>query len=232
MFRFKQFTINDDRSAMKVGTDGVLLGSWADVDGDSSILDVGTGTGIIAIMAAQRSAEAQIVALDINGDAVAEARDNADASPWGRRIVTQCVDVAEYEATGKFDHIISNPPFFTESLQSPDRARSAARHASSLPFETLVSVAESLLCENGKLSVILPVESGAMFRSVAFERLWLSRLTEVVSCQGDDPKRVMMEFRRSARPIMPRCDRMPIHDVGGAYSQQYRELTSEFYLKF
>ena len=141
MFRFKHFTIHDESTAMKVGTDGVLLGAWADVAGDGDILDVGTGSGIIAIMAAQRNAMARVQAIDIDADAVAQAQRNISATVWRERICAECKDVAEFESEHKFDHIISNPPYFVEHTLSPNHQRALARSAVSLPFGVLATMA-------------------------------------------------------------------------------------------
>ena len=232
MFRFKHFTIDDSRTAMKVGTDGVLIGAWADVEQDDRILDVGTGSGIIAIMAAQRNAKVEITALDIDADAVAQARDNVEATAWGARIECVCEDVKNFASDMKFDHIISNPPYFVEKTLSPNPQRSAARSAESLPFVELVACAEQLLKDGGKLSVVLPVESASLFRYAAFERLWLRRLCSVVTVEGDAPKRVLMEFVHTSEPLMPRCEELTIQLVDGSYSSKYRTLTKDFYLNF
>ncbi|MBR5595591.1 MAG: methyltransferase [Alistipes sp.] len=232
MFRFKHFTIDDSRTAMKVGTDGVLIGAWSDVEQDDKILDVGTGSGIIAIMAAQRNAKAEITALDIDADAVAQARDNVEATAWGARIECVCEDVKNFASDMKFDHIISNPPYFVETTLSPNPQRSAARSAESLPFVELVACAEQLLKDGGKLSVVLPVESASLFRYAAFERLWLRRLCSIVTVEGDAPKRVLMEFVRTSEPLMPRCEELIIQLVDGSYSSKYRTLTKDFYLNF
>ena len=217
---------------MKVGTDGVLLGAWADVAEDRSILDVGTGSGIIAIMAAQRNATAHITALDIDADAVAQAQTNILATPWHNRIACKHFDIKAFASDAKFDHIISNPPYFVEKTHSPNAQRSLARSAESLPFRVLVESAERLLNEGGKLSVVLPTESALLFRYEAFERLWLSRLCSVVTVEGDAPKRTLMEFVRTSEPLMPRCEELVIQQRDGSYSPKYRELTKDFYLNF
>ena len=232
MFRFKHFTIDDARTAMKVGTDGVLLGAWADIEGDRRILDVGTGSGIIAIMSAQRNAMAHITALDIDCDAVSQAEANISATEWSERIEYQCVDVKMFANDERFDHIISNPPYFVETTHSPNHQRTRARSAEWLPFEVLVASAERLLNEGGKLSVVLPTESASLFRYEAFERLWLNRLCSVVTIEGDAPKRVLMEFVRSDKPLMPRCEELIIQHRDGSYDSKYRELTKDFYLNF
>ena len=232
MFRFKHFAIDDERCAMKVGTDGVLLGAWADVESDIQILDLGTGSGIVALMAAQRNAKAEVTAIDIDSDAVAVARTNADNTPWRDRITTICADVAEYNADTKYDHIISNPPYFTESTHSPTLKRDMARSVSSLPCEVLVSSAERLLRRGGRLTVILPTDSAALFRRVAFERLWLRRIATVTTVEGEVPKRELMEFELTDTPLMPRSEELLIQYRGGDYSEKYRALTKDFYLNF
>ena len=232
MFRFKHFTLEDEHCAMKVGTDGVLLGAWADIEADTAILDVGTGSGIVALMALQRNLQASVVALDIDSAAVAQARSNADATPWHERVVCVCSDIAEYKSDTKFDHIISNPPYFVENTHSPNSQRDKARNAESLPFEVLVSSAERLLRRGGRLTVVLPTESASLFRRVAFERLWLSRLCSVHTVEDDAPKRVLMEFVLSDKPLMPRCTELVIQYRGGDYTAKYKELTKDFYLNF
>ena len=130
---------------MKIGTDGVLLGAWADVEGDVRILDVGTGTGLVALMLAQRNHDAQIVGFDISGDAAMEARDNFAQSPWAERLEACEGDVCSFSSDIKFDHIVSNPPYFVDSLHSPNLQRTRARHTSSLSFDDLVLAAQRLL---------------------------------------------------------------------------------------
>ena len=232
MFRFKQFAIDDSLSAMKIGTDGVLLGAWADVATSRRILDAGTGTGLIALMAAQRSPEARIVAIDIVAAAATEARGNADRSAWSERIEVECADLREFRSEVKFDHIVSNPPFFVDAVLSPDAERTTARHTTTLAYEDIVAAAERLLTDGGRLSIILPAECAARFRRVAFERLWLSRQLDVVTRECEAPKRVLMEFVLRSEPMMPRCEELTIQDARGEYTAKYRELTQEFYLMF
>lgn len=232
MFSFKAFDISDARSAMKVGTDGVLLGAWADVAHDARILDLGTGTGIIALMAAQRNGDAHIVGVDIDEGAVADARDNALASPWASRIDIVRCDIAHYATDEPFDHIISNPPYFISSLHSPSEQRTTARHTSSLDFPTLVAAASRLLRPEGRLSVVLPTAEARRFRFVAFGRLHLLRLTDVATKEGGEPQRTLMEFCLTTATPQPRCSAITIHNADGSYSDEYRRLTDDFYLKF
>lgn len=209
---------------MKVGTDGVLLGAWADVEGDRRILDLGTGSGLIALMLAQRNAEAEIVALDIDEDATIQAQHNFSLSPWRKRLSVVNSNITDYNSERKFTHIVSNPPYFVDSLHSPNAARTAARHSSSLPFSDMVLAAERLLEWGGRLSVILPSDVAALFRREAFERLWLSRQLDIVTKPGDEPRRTMMEFVLCSEPRMPRCDTMLMG------SEEAIKLTQDFYL--
>ena len=230
MFRFKQFTVCDERSAMKIGTDGVLLGAWADIEGDSRILDVGTGTGLIALMLAQRNASAEIVGVDISHEAIEEARDNFLNSPWATRLSATLGDVCSFESNEKFDHIVSNPPYFVDSLHSPDSLRTMARHTSSLKFEDLVTSAVRLLRPGGRLSVILPTECAMQFRFAAFGRLWLRRQLNVVTKAGDTPRRTLMEFCLSDKPLMPSVATLTMRHRDSSYTEEYRQLTEDFYI--
>lgn len=232
MFQFKHFTVDDTLCAMKVGTDGVLIGAWADVDGQRHILDLGTGSGLIAMMVAQRNKEAMVEAIDIDEGATIQARRNVENTPWHERISVHLANAATYSSSCGFDHIVSNPPFFTTTLLSPDERRAAARHCSALTYDDIVAAAERLLVSGGRLSLILPTPEAARFRRVAFGRLWLSRETTVFTRKGDAPKRTMMEFTLCDAPLMPRVDALEIYDVGGTYSDKYRRLTEDYYLKF
>lgn len=209
---------------MKVGTDGVLIGAWADVEGDRRILDLGTGSGLIALMLAQRSPQADIVALDIDEGATKQAQRNFEQSPWAERLGVVNSDVSNYRPEHRFTHIVSNPPYFVDSLHSPDAARTAARHTSSLPFSEIIASAERLLEPGGRLSVILPTDVAAHFRREAFERLWLTRQLDIVTKPGETPRRTMMEFCLTKEPQMPRCNVMCMG------SDECRAMTQEFYL--
>ena len=232
MFQFKHFEIDDELSAMKIGTDGVLLGAWVDVRDARSILDVGTGTGLVAIMCAQRNATARVHGIDIVEDAATEAQQNMSRTAWHDRLSAEHADLRSYNPDVRYDHIVSNPPFFLTSLHSPDTVRAMARHADTLPYADLIAAAERLLMPGGRLSVVLPTECAAAFRRVAFERLWLSRITDVVTREGEAPKRTLMEFQLSDRPLMPCADSLTIQAKDGSFAPEYRHLTEEFYLNF
>ena len=231
-FTFKQFHIDHSRCAMKVGTDGTLLGAWVRLpDTTRSILDIGTGSGLIAIMAAQRSAEAHITAIDIDADCVAQARLNAEASPWGNRISVQHTSLQEFATEERFDVIVSNPPYFIDSLTSPDAGRTTARHTATLPFEELVSGVKRLLTPDGHFSLILPTVEAERFISAARGILFLSRRCDVFPKPSAAVKRVMMEFSLSPQ-LPPLSEQLTIEsDTHHDYTPAYRALTQDFYLK-
>lgn len=238
MFAFKLFTVRQDQCAMKVGTDGVLLGAWARVEHCSHILDVGTGTGLIALMAAQRS-EAHIVGIDLDADAVLQASGNAASSPWGHRIRVMEMDVrtVSREQLGMkadncplFDAILCNPPYFENSLKSPDAARTMARHTDTLTFDELARSATRLLSPEGELSVIIPYERAAdMTVSAACYGLFATRQTIVCPVEGGRPKRMLMAFSRQGVSHTPEI--LCIQDSRRQYTPEYVRLVKDFYLK-
>ncbi len=230
MFRFKEFAIEQSRAAMKVGTDGVLLGAWTDIEPQCRrILDIGTGTALIALMMAQRASQAHITAIDIDAPSVEDARLNVAKSPWSDRVEVVEGDVVNYLAETRFDLIVTNPPYFISSLHSPERSRSAARHSESLPFNLLVGSVVRLLRDGGHFSLILPEDEGNRFRRMACEQLSLTRLTEVWSTPKSGVKRLLMEFIKGSSSGFA-TDRLIISD--GDFTPEYRELTKDFYLKF
>lgn len=231
-FRFKQFTVWHDRCAMKVGTDAVLLGSWVRVDGARRMLDVGCGCGVIALMAAQRNATAQVVAVEIDGDAASQAAGNVARSPWSDRIIVVCKDVLDYTDDEKFDVIFSNPPYFVDSLKCPDNKRTSARHTDRLDFDSLVSRAASLLTPEGEFSLVIPWEASREIKAVSlFNKLYLCRETQILTKIGKRPKRVLLSFRH-IQPKMEEVEvnQLVIEDAPGIYTPQFAGLVKEFYL--
>ena len=192
-FRFKQFTVRQERCAMKVGTDGTLLGAWA--CGGRCILDVGTGTGLIALMMAQRFPDATITGIDIDEDAVSQAQENVAASPFAPRIIITRQDVATME--GAFDAIVSNPPYFSNSLHSPDAQRTLARHADTLPYRTLMVSAHRLLTKDGELSVVVPTDCKKLMESeAALAGFFKYRECAVRTSAGKPAKRYLLAFSK------------------------------------
>ena len=204
---------------MKVGTDGVLLGAWVALGAaDRLLLDVGAGTGVIALMLAQRSPAAGVTALDIDAACAEQARANADRSPWGGRVTTCCAPVQEYRPEEPFDLVVSNPPYYDRSLLPPDAGRTTARHTVALTHGELIAAACRLLAPEGRLAVILPAVEA-------------QRLTEVWSTPRSGVKRCLMEFVRGDAAEL-RTDRLVIEEAPGRFTEEYRRLTGDFYLKF
>ncbi len=198
-FRFKQFEIRQDQCAMKVGTDGVLLGAWAAISSAGKILDIGTGSGLIALMAAQRS-EAEIDAIEIEESAFHQAIKNISSSPFSQRIRVYHEDFRIFrQKPQQYDHIISNPPFFYNSLKSPDLSRNYARHTLSLTLEELIEGSRTLLSSTGLISLILPAEQENRLKEVLEKRkLHLNRLTYVYPKPDIPPKRILIEAGMNA----------------------------------
>ena len=229
-FAFKQFTVRHDRCAMKVGTDGVLLGAWTDLSHSRRILDIGTGTGLIALMLAQRCMDARITAIDLDSAAVEQAQENIQASPWKDRIEALQQDICTYHPNGTFDTIVSNPPYFIDSLKCPDGQRSTARHTDTLDADRLIGKVSELLTSDGRFSIILPAEQTEDLIRVAGEKgLHPSRQTWVITRPGLSPKRILMEFRKTPATLQP--DELVIELERHVYSEEYIALTQEFYLK-
>lgn len=229
-FTFKQFTVYHDRCAMKVGTDGVLLGAWTDVSNARRILDIGTGTGLIALMVAQRTTNVQITAIDIDAEAVNQARENVSSSPWKNRVGVMLQDVCTYTSDTGFDTIVSNPPYFIDSLKCPDSQRATARHTDTLDAPRLLEKVAELLTPDGRFSLILPADqTDELLRIAKTQGLYPSRWTQVITRPGLPPKRSLVEFRKthqnySVKELVVELDRH-------VYSEDYIALTKEFYLK-
>ena len=298
-FSFKQFTVWQEHAAMRVGTDGVLLGAWCDLASDVSavipdestdrrqpenvcpadpsqildssnrdqtvwddhvqdereksvcgaqngadaetkkvgrVLDIGSGTGVIALMVAQRTSNAQIDAVVPDSGSCEDALRNFAESPWADRLhlhgVTLQEYVSRYAEKVQYDLIVSNPPYFVDSLKAPDPVRNAVRHAVSLPFEELLDGVKALLAEHGRFAVILPVTEGVLLEKLALERsLHCVRKCLVQTKPGVPPKRVMMEFGRKSVPL--RSDLLIMEtERQQEFTEEYRRLTRDFYLKF
>ncbi len=228
IFRFKQFSVRHDRCAMKVGTDGVLLGAWGSVEG-KRILDIGTGTGLIALMAAQRNPEADVQGIDIDESAVAQASENVAESPFSRQIECILQDVLTFESEAPFDAILCNPPFFTEDTLPDNRSRALARNNKCLPFPQLIKKVAVLLAENGTFSLIVPSGLAQEIVGLCMENgLHLVRRCQIHTTARKPPRRTLLEFSRQNRS----CEMQTLCLVAddGTRSQQYQELTKDFYL--
>lgn len=232
-FKFKQFTIYQEKSAMKVGTDGILLGAWTGVKDCTRILDIGTGTGLIALMMAQRC-NAQITAIEIEADAAEEAKRNVENPQWNNRVEVQNISVQEFAKSEqtKFDLIVSNPPFFSNNLKAGNKKRTLARHSDSLPFSQLILCSYGLLKESGRLSIILPVDAAQEFILLTKRfRLFLTRLTKVYPNQSKPNHRYLMEFSKENISCIE--SNLFIEDLSPKkYSEEYKNLVKDFYILF
>lgn len=234
MFQFKQFSINQDQCAMKVGTDGVLLGAWCPIDNNpKSILDIGTGTGIIAMMFAQRTSAEQIDALEIDENAFEQATDNFENSPFADRLYCYHAGLDEFieEPEDEYDLIVSNPPFFTEDFKSTDEARNLARFVDAMPFEQLIEAADLLLSENGVFAVIIPFKDEEKYIALAAEfELFPIKVTRVRGTFTTPIIRSLIAFKRFEMPVLI-ADEIVIEIARHEYTDDYIELTKDFYLK-
>lgn len=264
-FRFKRFSVANRKSAMKVGTDGVLLGAWCAIpectnqesdpaellcaipgspnqDSDSAewcaipeyscrIIDAGCGTGIIALMVAQRNAQACVTGIEIDADAASEAAENVSASPFSTRIKVVNGDFREFESDERFDLIVCNPPFFTESTKSPDEARANARTEGTLSVKSFLQKSVELLTEEGSVAFIAPaVRNSEILFDAALIGLHPYRQCLVITVSGKSPQRTLWQFTRKAKAT--ELTTITIYKEPGVYSEQYINLVKDFYLNF
>ena len=222
MFRFKQFSIHQDRCAMKVGTDGVLLGAWA--QGGQRILDIGTGTGLIALMMAQRYPEAEVTGIDIDQEAVQQAQENIVQSPFKDRVEAVHSSLQDYTSlASSFNSIVSNPPFFVDSLPAPDRQRTIARHTNTLTYRDLMQSAYQLLSDEGELSLIIPFDYRRRLDDEAIIMgFFPCRVCAVRTTDSKPPRRYLLAYRKHPCP----CQQESL-TIG---TDSYRILTQPFYL--
>lgn len=240
MFTFRQFTIEQDRCAMKVGTDGVLLGAWAElpiVSGVGSptprVLDIGTGTGVVALMMAQRYPDALVDAVEIDADAASQAGENVARSPFASRVRVFNTSIQDFAAasTERYDVIVSNPPYFQNSLRNPDAQRSLARHADSLPFSEFIRAAAVLLKDDGVMSIIIPTGNtlNDIIEQAIYQGFLVTRQTFVKTSERRAPKRCLLELarRRDAEPVI---ETQCLSGIGNTRSEWYANITKDFYL--
>ncbi|MEG2277250.1 MAG: methyltransferase [Odoribacter sp.] len=231
MFQFKQFTIQQDRTPMKVGTDGVLLGAWADLEKADRLLDVGTGTGLIALMSAQRNPTVVVDALEIESNACRQAQENIQESEWAQRIQVIPVALQAYFPAYQYDCIVCNPPFFINSTKPPDNGRTLARHCDTLSHQELVEHAARLLKPTGCFCVILPPsEADQMIRLANKYELFPEHITYVLPNPDKSPKRYLIKFVFGSVSTLK--DELVVELNRHQYSEEYIRLTRAFYLHF
>ena len=228
-FRFRQFLIVQDKTPMKVGTDGVLLGAWA--EGGRRILDIGTGTGLVALMMAQRFPDAEVTGIDISDEAAEEASCNVRQSPFSNRVRIARADFRKMACDAKYDAIVCNPPYFENSLKCPERGRSMARHSDTLPLTELVRKAGEMLLNGGVFSMIIPYslldEAITEAKSCGFA---VRRGMRVRGTEGAEWKRGLLTFELGGEARQCPMDAMTLERERGVRSDAYRKLTEEFYL--
>ena len=232
-FVFKQFTINQDQCAMKIGTDGVLLGAWTSLETNPySILDIGAGTGIISLMLAQRSTAEVIDAIEIDNNTYEQCVDNFEQSPWGDRLFCYHASLQEFvdEIEDKYDFIISNPPFYSENYKTENEQRDLARFQDAMPFEHLIESASKLLSEKGVFSVVIPFKEETKFILLASKsNLFPSKILQVKGNPNSEIKRSIIEFSFQERDTL--ISELIIETKRHQYTQDYINLTKDFYLK-
>lgn len=231
-FQFKQFKVFHDKSSMKVGTDAVLLGCLVDLSSSKNILDIGCGCGLISLIAAQRS-EASATGIDIHKNSVEQANKNFELSPWTESIKAFHISLQELASTSetRFDHILSNPPFFENSMKSPDFNRNLARHNDSLSSLDLILSAKKLLSSNGILSLVMPQTEGEDFIRLSIKHgFFLKKKVQVFPKASKNYNRVI--FSLSLKPVPTTCEKLIIRKESNDYTNHYRELTKDFYLAF
>jgi len=248
-FRFKQFYVHDERCAMKVGTDAVLLGAWAPLPVNpcsvgeavcalsakrSRILDIGTGSGIIALMLAQRCPDAQLDAIDIDPDAIAQAAENFAASPWSNRLHAHCTSLQNFNFeflifNYQYDTIVSNPPYFVNALKNPDKLRQTARHTDTLSYSELLQGASQLLADDGTFALILPADAQDEFLTLAQSfGLFPARITYVHPTPAKPAKRMLLALQKNVTDCS--VTHFTISSADSPRSAEYQALTAEFYL--
>ena len=234
MFQFKQFAVQQDRCAMKIGTDAVLLGAWCPIKNNPfSILDIGAGTGILSLMLAQRSNASQIDAIEINDEAYEQCVENFESSPWGDRLFCFHAGLDEFldEPEDEYDLIISNPPFYSENYKTDSAQRDLARFQEAMPFEDLIEAVRLLLSENGIFAVIIPFKEEEKFIDLCAEvELYPIKVTRVKGTPTTEVKRSLLAFKRYELSVLT-ADELVIETARHQYTEDYIALTKDFYLK-
>lgn len=234
VFRFKQFDLKHGGSGMKLTTDSLLLGAWTEPYADvHTVIDAGSGCGVLALMCAQKFPEADIIGIDNSPDAYAESLENFSASPWSDRLhaVLADINLEISETNYSADLIICNPPYFTETLRSPDSSRAKARHAGALSAESIIKIAGRILTPNGTLAIVIPyshIQRLVLPASIA--GLHIYREAHIVARQNSKPSLALLQYSKNTPSVNPSLSTIEIYDIQGHYSSTYRQLTIPFLL--
>lgn len=232
-FKFKQFAIRDDKCSMKVGTDAVLLGSWVNVGYSENILDIGTGSGVIALMLAQRS-EAQIMAIDIDDASIEQAKSNVSSSAWGNKISLSNKSLQEFckDHPKKYNLVVTNPPYFSNALRSPKEKRNLAKHNDKLSYDELINGVKKLLDDYGRFGLILPENEHQVFKDKAvINGLFPLRTLSIYPKKGRAKKRVLSEYSFHRQCSVDNSN-LIIRNDDDTFTEEYKNLTQDFYLEF
>ncbi len=231
-FRFKQFSIQQNNAAMKIGTDGILLGAWAETSDSNHIIDIGTGTGVIAIMQCQKNESTQLDAIEISKESCFDAEQNIKNCPWKNRIQLHETSIQKFTSTKKYDHIISNPPFFINSLSPIDNERKKARHTEFLSYNDILVFALNNLSKKGRVSLILPIDEGEKCILISEKfNLHISRKCFVQPKAYKTPHRLLLEFSKEKTDISETnliIEKKERHH----YTDEYKAITKDFYSIF
>jgi len=231
-FTFKQFRITDNRSAMKVGTDSVILASWVQTANTKTVLDIGCGSGLLSIMLAQRISDANILGVEIDANSAKDCHVNIENAPWNERLKVLHIDIRDYNPKEKFDLIISNPPFFANSLLPPEDARARARHDSELRLDDLLNSVSRLLDREGVFAIVFPyLREEELLSEAKKHSLFPSRVLHTKNKPDAVLKRIFIEFRKQSDAQYEE-EIMEIRNKQNVYSDAYKELTKDFYLNF
>jgi tRNA1Val (adenine37-N6)-methyltransferase len=235
LFRCKKFHVNQSGAAHPIGTDSILIGAWADLTDVRKVLDIGTGTGIIALMMAQRlsdQADYSVDAVEIDANSAQCAQENFMASPWNKHLAINTLSIQEFAQSrplSQYDLIISNPPFFNNSLLSPNLERQQARSTVTLNFEDLLKAVSTLLSPKGRFCVILPTTEGRqLYEMAACMGLYYTAITAVIGKEGKPTERLMIQLERN--PYFQKKERLVIYGLDGKHTKDYLDLTKDFYL--
>lgn len=231
-FQFKEFIVNQEHCAMKVSTDACIQGAWTPVQENvQQVLDIGTGTGLLSLMLAQRNAAINIQAVELDKDATRQAAENVSSSPWADRITVDEADIRTFQTGKKFDLIICNPPFFNNSLLGDKAQRNTARHTLSLTYEDLVSALQQLLVEDGYASILLPYAEHLIWEELLNKNGWsVFHKLNIVPVSGYEPNRVVSLCSKDDRPLQE--ETLVIRKEGNEYTDAFKDLLRPFYLHF
>ena len=230
-FQFKQFTIAHDKCAMKVNTDGVLLGAWQVVNDVNNILDIGTGSGVIALMMAQKYSHALIDAVEIDEGAYLQAKQNFSESKWATRLKVSHCALQNLISDKKYDLIISNPPYFIDDFVSSNHRKNIAKHNLLLTYDDLVASIGWLMTEEGRALLVIPAFNIEKIKAIGIvQKLFINKLTEVRAVTTKKPYVLLLELGKKQMPMIK--DSIAIQNIDGTFTERYKDLTKDFYLKF